>query len=108
MDATGAGESRYASTRGRKMMDWLIELQAKALTLRGLLEQYAPFDADVKEAYEWIEPLLHDVDVGRVTSPIKFPYGWIFFRGENGLPAYPALCGAAAEFADALEASHPG
>jgi hypothetical protein len=89
-------------------MDMIRELKAKALTLRELLEQYAPFDADVKEAYEWIKPLLDDVDAGRVIGPTKFPYGWIFFRGENNLPAYPALCGAAAEFANALEADDFG
>jgi hypothetical protein len=81
------------------------ELQAKALTLRQLLEQYAPYDADVKEAYEWIEPLLDAVDAGKVIGSTKFSFGWIFFRGENNLPAYPALCGAAAEFVDTLEAN---
>jgi hypothetical protein len=85
-------------------MDIAKNLKAKAQTLRELLEQYAPFDGDVKEAYEWIKPLLDSVDAGRVNGPMKFPYGWIFFRGENNLPAYPALCGAAAEFANALEA----
>jgi hypothetical protein len=70
-----------------------------------LLEQYAPYDLDVKQAHEWIKPLLDAVDAGETIPPSKFPYGWIFFRGENNLPAYPALCGAAAEFADALEAS---
>lgn len=35
-------------------MDRIGNLQAKALTLRSLLEQYAPRDADVKEAFEWI------------------------------------------------------
>lgn len=85
-------------------MDRVKELQAKALTLRELLEQHAPYDADVKEAYEWIKPLLDAVDAGKVIEPRKFPFGWIFFRGENNLPAYPALLGAAAEFADTLEA----
>lgn len=89
-------------------MDRVKDLQEKALTLRGLLEQYAPSDADVKEAYEWIKPLLDNVDAGAVIGPTKFPYGWIFFRGENNLPAYPDLCGAAAEFANALEADDPG
>jgi hypothetical protein len=87
------------------MMDRVRELQAKALTLRELLEQRAPYDADVKEAYEWIRPLLDAVDAGKVIGPRKFPFGWIFFRGENNLPAYPALCDAAAEFADTLEAN---
>lgn len=90
------------------MVDRIIDLQAKAVTLRNLLEQYAPYDADVKEAYGWILPLLDDVDAGQVISPMKFPFGWIFFRGENNLPAYPALCGAAADFADALEANGSG
>lgn len=85
-------------------MERVKDLQAKALALRRLLEQYAPDDADVKEAYEWIRPILDAVDGGKVICPTKFPFGWIFFRGENNLPAYPALCGAAAEFADALEA----
>ncbi len=79
------------------------DLQDKAMALRRLLEQYALSDSDVREAYEWTRPLLDDVESGRVTSPIKFPFGWIFFRGENNLPAYPDLCGAAADFADALE-----
>jgi hypothetical protein len=87
------------------MMDRVMDLRAKARTLRKLLEQYAPHDADVNEAYEWIKPLLDAVDAGAVICPTKFPFGWIFFRGENNLPAYPALCGAAAEFADALEAN---
>lgn len=86
-------------------MDHLNKLQAKALTLRRLLEQYGPYDADVKEAYDWIKPLLDAVDEGKVAGPTKFPFGWVFFRGENNLPAYPALCGAAAEFAGALEAN---
>lgn len=86
-------------------MDRVKDLQAKAVTLRELLEKNAPYDRDVKEAYEWIEPLLDAVDAGSVICPTKFPFGWIFFRGENNLPAYPALCGAAAEFADALEAN---
>jgi hypothetical protein len=85
-------------------MDKVKNLREKAQMLRGLLEQYAPSDADVKEAYEWIKPLLDEVDAGRVSAPKEFPYGWIFFRGENNLPAYPDLCGAAAEFANALEA----
>jgi hypothetical protein len=88
------------------MMNWFNDLKAKAQTLRELLEQYAPSDVDVKEAYEWIKPLLDAVDAGKVTGPTKFPFGWIFFRGENNLPAYPTLCGAAAEFADALEANY--
>jgi hypothetical protein len=87
------------------MMKGPNDLKAKALTLRELLEQYAPCDVDVEQAYEWIKPLLNAVDTGEVTAPSKFPFGWIFFRGENNLPAYPALCGAAAEFADALEAN---
>lgn len=86
-------------------MDWVKNLQAKALTLRDLLEQYAPYDSDVKEAYGWIKPLLDAVDAGAVIAPTKFPFGWIFFRGENNLPAHPELCGAAAEFADALESN---
>lgn len=88
-------------------MSWLEKLQEKAVGLRALLDKYATYDADVREAFEWIRPLLDDVDAGKITSPIKFPYGWIFFRGENNLPNYPELCGAAAEFADALEAGRP-
>ena len=84
-------------------MDRLKDLQLKALTLRNLLEQHAAHDVDVKEAYEWIRPLLDSVDLGSVVFPAKFPFGWIFFRGENNLLAFPELCGAAAEFADALE-----
>lgn len=87
-------------------MDKMKNLQAKALTLRSLLEQYAPYDADVKEALEWIKSLLDAVDAGTVVFPEKFPFGWIFFRGENNLLAYPALCDAAAEFADALEGNN--
>ncbi|MFC5459276.1 hypothetical protein [Massilia niabensis] len=84
-------------------MDRAKNLQAKALTLRSLLEQYAPHDADVKEAYGWVSSLLDAVDSGSAVLPTKFPFGWIFFRGENNLLAYPDLCGAAADFADALE-----
>lgn len=86
-------------------MDQVRNLQAKAQTLRELLKRYALCDSDVKEAYEWIEPLLDAVDEGKVRCPTEFPFGWIFFRGENNLPAYPDLCGAAAKFADALEAN---
>lgn len=87
-------------------MNRLNDLKAKAVTLRAQLEQYASADVDVSQAYEWIKPLLDAVDAGEVVGPSKFPFGWIFFRGENNLPAYPALCGAAAEFADALEGSN--
>lgn len=85
-------------------MDKVKKLQEKSHELRFLLKKYAVSDKDVQEAYEWIESLLDEVDAGSITGPKKFPYGWIFFRGENNLPAYPDLCGAAAEFADALEA----
>ena len=90
------------------MVDRIKDLQAKAMALRNLLEQYTPYDADVKEAYGWVRPLLDDVDAGHVNCPMEFPFGWIFFRGENNLPAYPVLCGAAADFADALEANGAG
>ena len=79
------------------------DLQAKARVLRALLEKYAISDSDVKEAYEWIKSLLDEAETGQINEPMKFPYGWIFFRGENNLPAYPDLCGAAADFADVLE-----
>lgn len=80
------------------------EAARKAQVLRTLLEQYAPSDADVNEAYEWIKPLLNEVDEGRVIGPKEFWYGWMFLRGENNLRAYPDLCDAAVEFANALEA----
>lgn len=101
-DANVSGPVHSASDQGT-MMDKSLKLQQKALILRALLERYAASDVDVKEAYEWIKPLLDDVDAGRVTGPRRFPYGWIFFRGENNLLAYPDLCGAAADFANTLE-----
>jgi hypothetical protein len=81
----------------------LNNLREKAIRLRGLLELYAQSDSDVKEAYEWIKPLLDRIDTGEIICPQRFAYGWIFFRGENNLPAYPDLLGAAAEFANVLE-----
>lgn len=78
-------------------------LHEKSQKLRNFLELYAKSDSDVDDAYEWIKPLLDRVDTDEVVWPQKFPYGWIFFRGENNLPAYPELLGAAAEFANALE-----
>lgn len=104
MDNTDACGPDDSSTCGKVVMNNRKDLRNKAVELRKLLEQYASSDPDVREAYEWTKPLLNDVESGRVTSPTKFPYGWIFFRGENNLPAYPDLCGAAADFADALEA----
>lgn len=79
-------------------------LHEKSQKLRNLLELYAKSDLDVDDAYEWIKPLLDKIDTDDAVWPQKFPYGWIFFRGENNLPAYPELLGAAAEFANALEA----
>jgi hypothetical protein len=85
------------------MVSSVDDLQKIAKNLRKLLELYGTSDSDVREAYEWIQPLLNSVDKGEVTSSQKFPYGWIFFRGENNLPAYPDLLGAVADFANALE-----
>lgn len=85
-------------------MDSANDLREKACALRRLLELYAPSEADIRVAYEWIRPLLDEIDAGTVTAPHEFPYGWIFFRGENNLPAYPDVCNAAAELANALEA----
>lgn len=59
-------------------MGELNDLQAAALTLRRLLEQYASHDPEVKEAYDWVSSLLNDVDSGSAVIPMKFPFGWIF------------------------------
>ncbi len=81
------------------------DLLEKTLKFRRLLEKYCKEDLDVLEAYEQTQELLDRIDSGVVIKPMKFPYGWIYFRGGNNLLAYADLCAAAADFANALESS---
>ena len=81
------------------------KMQMKSLVLRTLLERHSPVDVDVKEVLETLQPFLDSIDAGLVTKGERFPYRWLFFGGENNLPAFPDICEAAAELAVEFEST---
>lgn len=75
----------------------------KAAKLLAILNHYAEFDRDAGVAFQHIESFIERVDRGEVSIPQKFPWGWIFFRGENNFFSYIDLMEAASDLKKTLE-----
>lgn len=84
-------------------MDKIRNLQEKGALLHAVLSQYSANDKDVREVLNDLMPLLESINHGKVTPPVRFEFGWLFFRGDNNLLSYPEITNAAADFANALE-----